>query len=137
MRISGFILPFGGKLSADNRCLNLAGMMPWEMVEEIYAGKFKNERADGKNRSSICYARRACPARAFSPVFRAAPDSPFSWLISEKVEMAGVSIGSMSLTCFMDTGLNQDGMEYTADNINALRGGRHHSKKIRNAGGHL
>ncbi len=45
MRISGFILPFGGKLSADNRCLNLAGMMPWEMVEEVYAGKFKKGEA--------------------------------------------------------------------------------------------
>ena len=103
-------------------------------------GSSKKGRPDGKNLSSLYCARherRARPARAFSPVFRAAPDSPFSWLISEKVEMAGVSIGSMSLTCFMDTGLNQDGMEYTADNINALRGGRHHSKKIRNAGGHL
>ena len=33
--------------------------------------------------------------------------------------------------------LNQDGMEYTADNIDALLAERHHSKKIRNAGGHL
>lgn len=37
----------------------------------------------------------------------------------------------------MDTCLNQDGMEYTADNIDALLAERHHSKKIRNAGGRL
>ena len=82
MRISDFILPFGGKLSADNRWVKLAGMMPWEMVEEIYAEKFKNERPDGKNRSGLYCARherRSRPARAFAPVFFwVAPDSTFS-----------------------------------------------------------
>jgi uncharacterized protein YaiI (UPF0178 family) len=33
--------------------------------------------------------------------------------------------------------LNQDGMEYTADSIDALLAERHSSKKIRNAGGRL
>lgn len=33
--------------------------------------------------------------------------------------------------------LNQDGMEYTADNIDALLLSRHTAKKIRNAGGRL
>ena len=33
--------------------------------------------------------------------------------------------------------LNQDGMEYTADNIDALLLARHTAKKIRNAGGRL
>ena len=59
MRISDFILPFGGKLSADNRWMKLAGMMPWGIFEGIYAGKFKNERPGGKNRSSLYCTRRA------------------------------------------------------------------------------
>ncbi len=33
--------------------------------------------------------------------------------------------------------LNQDGMEYTADNIDALLMARHTAKKIRNSGGRL
>ena len=33
--------------------------------------------------------------------------------------------------------LNQDGMEYTSDNIDALLLQRHTTKKIRNAGGRL
>lgn len=33
--------------------------------------------------------------------------------------------------------LNQDGMEYTNDNIDALLLARHTAKKIRNSGGHL
>lgn len=32
-----FLLPFGGKLKADNRWVRLAGMMPWQVVEECYA----------------------------------------------------------------------------------------------------
>jgi uncharacterized protein YaiI (UPF0178 family) len=33
--------------------------------------------------------------------------------------------------------LNQDGMEYTSDNIDALLSARHTAKRIRNAGGRL
>ena len=47
MTIDDFILPFSGKLSAENRWVKLANLMPWELIEEIYADKFKNERADG------------------------------------------------------------------------------------------
>lgn len=32
-----FLLPFGGKLKADNRWVKLARMMPWELIEECYA----------------------------------------------------------------------------------------------------
>ena len=48
MTIEDFILPFDGKLSADNDWVKLACLMPWEMVEEIYADKFKNENPDGR-----------------------------------------------------------------------------------------
>jgi hypothetical protein len=47
MTIEDFTLPFGGKLSAENRWVKLAKMMPWDLAEEIYAAKFKNERPDG------------------------------------------------------------------------------------------
>ena len=33
-----FYLPFGGKLRADNRWVKLAELVPWELVEEHYAG---------------------------------------------------------------------------------------------------
>ena len=42
------MLPFGGQLSAENRWVKLAQLMPWALVEEIYAGKFKNEKPDGR-----------------------------------------------------------------------------------------
>jgi len=47
MRIDDFILPFGGKLSAENRWVKLAKLMPWDMIEDIYAEKFKNDKPDG------------------------------------------------------------------------------------------
>lgn len=47
MCIDDFILPFGGKLSSENRWVKLAALMPWEMIEDIYAEKFKNENPDG------------------------------------------------------------------------------------------
>lgn len=48
MTIEDFLLPFGGKLSAQNRWVKLAALMPWEMIEDIYAKKFKNEKPDGR-----------------------------------------------------------------------------------------
>ena len=47
LSIEKFYLPFGGQLSADNRWVKLARLMPWEMIEDIYAEKFKNDREDG------------------------------------------------------------------------------------------
>lgn len=47
MTLDDFILPFSGKLSAENRWVKLAELMPWDLVEDIYAAKFKNERPDG------------------------------------------------------------------------------------------
>jgi hypothetical protein len=38
-----FYLPFGGKLRADSRWVKLAGLMPWEQIEERYARLFDEE----------------------------------------------------------------------------------------------
>ena len=46
--IDDFILPFGGKLSAQNRWVRMAELMPWELVDELYAESFANERTDGR-----------------------------------------------------------------------------------------
>lgn len=48
MELEDFMLPFGGKLSAENRWVKLAELLPWEMIEDVYAKSFKNERADGR-----------------------------------------------------------------------------------------
>jgi hypothetical protein len=56
-----FYLPFGGCLSADNRWVKIAKLMPWEMVEDFYAKSFKNKKTDG---------RRPIPARiAFGAIY--------------------------------------------------------------------
>ena len=38
-----FSLPFGGRLLRDNRWVRLAGLMPWEHIEEIYAQNMSGE----------------------------------------------------------------------------------------------
>lgn len=35
-----FYLPFGGKLSADNRWVRLAGIIPWDLAESFYSEQF-------------------------------------------------------------------------------------------------
>ena len=47
LSVEEFFLPFGGQLNADNRWVKLARLMPWDMVEDIYAEKFKNDTEDG------------------------------------------------------------------------------------------
>lgn len=39
-----FILPFEGKLRADNRWVKLAKIIPWVNIEERYANLFPNNR---------------------------------------------------------------------------------------------
>ena len=39
-----FSMPFGGRLSCDNRWIILAKQIPWQEVEEIYSAKFKNQK---------------------------------------------------------------------------------------------
>ena len=35
-----FYLPFGGKLSGDNRWVRLAGIIPWDLAESFYSAQF-------------------------------------------------------------------------------------------------
>ena len=52
-------MPFGGHLSTQNRWVQLAGLMPWERIEEIYAQNMSQEKG-----------RTAIPARiAFGAIF--------------------------------------------------------------------
>lgn len=46
--IEEFFLPFGGKLSADNRWVKEAKLIPWDLVEELYAASFADQRSDGR-----------------------------------------------------------------------------------------
>jgi Transposase domain (DUF772). len=48
MTVEDFVPPFGGKLNADNRWVKMAKIVPWDMVEEIYAATFKGEKNDGR-----------------------------------------------------------------------------------------
>ena len=48
MTLDSFILPFGGKLSADNRWVKMAEFMPWDMVEDVYNRTMKFESKDGR-----------------------------------------------------------------------------------------
>lgn len=41
--IDDFFLPFGGKLRKDNRWVQMASMMPWEYIDEIYARNMSSE----------------------------------------------------------------------------------------------
>ena len=57
--IEDFIMPFGGKLDPKNRWVRLAGIMPWEEIEEIYVRTMNTETG-----------RRAFPSRiAFGSIF--------------------------------------------------------------------
>jgi len=48
MTVEDFVPPFGGKLNADNRWVKMSKLMPWDMIEEIYAATFKDENPDGR-----------------------------------------------------------------------------------------
>jgi hypothetical protein len=43
LSLEEFSLPFGGRLLRDNRWVRLAGHMPWEYIEEIYAQNMSGE----------------------------------------------------------------------------------------------
>lgn len=43
LSLEEFSLPFGGRLLRDNRWVRLAGLMPWEYIEEIYAQNMSSE----------------------------------------------------------------------------------------------
>jgi len=46
-----FVLPFKGKLRADNRWVKLANTIPWESIEERYASLFPSNRGQKLNPS--------------------------------------------------------------------------------------
>jgi len=48
MTVEDFIPPYGGKLIAENRWVRMSKLMPWDMIEEIYAKTFKNGNAEGR-----------------------------------------------------------------------------------------
>ena len=48
LTLDNFILPFGGKLSAENRWVKMADLMPWDMVEDIYNKSLKTDSKDGR-----------------------------------------------------------------------------------------
>jgi hypothetical protein len=43
-----FFLPFGGRLPADNRWVKMAKLIPWDVVEDFYAGNFVEDKRDGR-----------------------------------------------------------------------------------------
>lgn len=46
MTIDDFILPFSGSLSADNRWVRLAKIIPWDEIEKEYAFMFPSDRGN-------------------------------------------------------------------------------------------
>ncbi len=47
-----FVLPFEGKLRADNRWVRLAIIIPWDTIEDRYAKHFKSNRGAGSQTST-------------------------------------------------------------------------------------
>ena len=46
--VEDFILPFGGKLDANNRWVRLTELIPWEELEKEYASHFSNVGPEAK-----------------------------------------------------------------------------------------
>jgi len=42
LEFEDFYLPFGGKLSSDNRWVKLSKLLPWDKIEKRYAKNFSN-----------------------------------------------------------------------------------------------
>ncbi|MEA5464815.1 transposase, partial [Leptothoe sp. PORK10 BA2] len=43
LSFENFYLPFGGKLSSENRWIKLAEMVPWDDFESVYAQQFSQD----------------------------------------------------------------------------------------------
>lgn len=43
LSFENFYLPFGGKLSADNRWVKLSKLIPWDEFESTYAEQFSED----------------------------------------------------------------------------------------------
>jgi len=50
-----YILPFGGELRADNRWVKQARLMPWDLIEEMYAESMSAERGAGTISARIAF----------------------------------------------------------------------------------
>ncbi len=50
-----FFLPFGGRLRKDNRWVRLAGIMPWDRIEEIYIQNLSDETGRPALNSRIAF----------------------------------------------------------------------------------
>ena len=48
MTVEDFTTPFGNKLNAKNRWVKMADVIPWDMIEDIYAASFKDDKRDGR-----------------------------------------------------------------------------------------
>ena len=48
MTVEDFAPLLGGKLDAENRWVKMSRIVPWDLVEEIYAQTFKDTRSDGR-----------------------------------------------------------------------------------------
>ena len=46
LTLDDFILPFSGKLSAENRWVQLAKIIPWDEIEKDYAFMFPSDRGN-------------------------------------------------------------------------------------------
>jgi len=55
LTLDDFILPFGGKLKAENRWVKLAQMIPWDYVEDIYAKSMCGDNGAGAISSRIAF----------------------------------------------------------------------------------
>ena len=52
LSFENFYLPFGGKLNGNNRWVRLAEMIPWDLVEEIYAKNFTSSNMGAPAKSA-------------------------------------------------------------------------------------
>jgi len=55
LTLDDFIVPFGGKLQANNRWAKLSRLMPWDMIEEIYAQSMSADNGAGTISARIAF----------------------------------------------------------------------------------
>ena len=53
--IDDFFLPFGRKLRKDNRWVQMAAMMPWSYIDEVYARNMSSETGRPSISSRIAF----------------------------------------------------------------------------------
>ena len=55
LTLDDFILPFGGKLKADNRWVHFSRMIPWDYIEDIYVKSMCEDNGAGTISSRIAF----------------------------------------------------------------------------------